>query len=236
MVVMMYQNPIETSEAISLLTTELKDNKFYLNYYSSHKEFSVVIDKSCKLKLGENMSLTLNSLTPATFFGISLSSAEGECIASIAARKDNLGGQCLGEFLKNYFARIYTSQSGAAQLAEAIPAYAREPLFETSYIGELWVHQDHRNLKIARAMVKLAILLSVQMWGVGYVYAFLTARHMKVGPLQYGWTRAYQRALKWEREPTEVPGDLGFVAITGEEVADLARLVIEELSLHTKRA
>ncbi|KZL17643.1 hypothetical protein PsAD2_02979 [Pseudovibrio axinellae] len=233
---MVYLNPIEISEAISLLSTELKDRNFFLDFHRSHKEFSNVIEKSAKSKLGENMSLSLNSFTPAGFFGISLSDDGGECVASIAARKDNLGGQCLGEYLQNYFGRIYTSESGAAALVDAVPAYARQPMHEISYVGELWVRPDLRNLKAAKALVKLAILLSVQMWGVGFIYAFLTSKHMKVGPQQYGWTRAYLKALNWERAPAEIPNDLGLVAITCDETADLARLVIDELGWHKKIA
>ncbi len=223
----MYINPIQVSEAVSLLCTHLKNDGLLLDYFSSQEEFSNEIERSGKKKLGENMCLSLNSFSPACFFGVVLKSRDGQCIASVAARKDNLGGQNLGDFLRSYWGRLFTSGNGtAARLSSMVPSYLREPQSEVAYIGELWVHPERRDLKSAKALVKLAILLSVQLWGVSFIYAFLTARHMKQGPIQYGWTRAYQNALRWERLPCEIPSDLGFVAITGEEASELAGSLI----------
>ncbi|MGH0003146.1 hypothetical protein ACQU0X_30910 [Pseudovibrio ascidiaceicola] len=230
----MYKNPIEHSEAVFRLASQLKHDNNQLIFHNNQIEFSEVIEKSGKSKLGVNLNLALNTLSPACFFGLTVHESEGNCVACVSARKDNLGGQSLGEFLKKYFQRICTSQSGMVELAEVQPFHARQPMHEVAYIGELWVAPAHRNLKLAKAIVKMAILLSLQIWAVDYIYALLSAKHMRVGPSQYGWTRAYPRALNWNTESIEIPADAGFVAITGDEASDLARNIIDEQGLHTK--
>ncbi len=230
-------NPIEISESISILCAELKHEEFALDFWESQSEFEQSISLSAKGKLGENMSARLNSLTPACFFGVTLREVDGgRILACIASRKDTLGGMSIGEYLQLYFGRILTGKDGDIKLSERLPAFARRQVRDAAYVGELWVHPDNRDLRTAKLLVKLAILLGLQLWNVEYTYAFLVARHMKVGPLQYGWTRAYAKALQWDVGPVEIPEDVGFVGIVRDEVGDLARQVIEEWQMNKKKA
>ncbi|MDF1668584.1 MAG: hypothetical protein P1U83_03130 [Roseovarius sp.] len=132
----------------------------------------------------------------------------GHYVSAVATRYDNIGRESMGAYMIRTMRRQYPHDSGETLLefTNALP-----PGFHgrMAYIGELFVHPDHRGSrqKLRYFMILLQCCIATK-WPVDWVYAMMRDRDVKRGfATTYGFSVQLPGVATWAKPAPEGRGD-----------------------------
>lgn len=194
-----------TSEVMRLCTLGLKRKGLTINKLDNFSEVTFVIEKLGKDYLTPTMSPFLNDFTPANCFWLLLET-EDQVIAMGGGRLDDLGGCPVTEFWDNMLCRQYNRPRGEL-LKNFHPAADRIIKGRIAYLGDLFVHKEHRwlsrNAEVVTWFAHFAQMYAHQLWDPDLTYSFIP-EHNKRRDAQshYGYERVLQNVMEWIDPPS----------------------------------
>lgn len=133
---------------------------------------------------------------------------EGRFVTAVATRFDNIGRENMGAYMIRTMRRHYPHESGETLLefTQALP-----PGFHgrMAYIGELFVHPEHRGSrqKLRYFMMLLQCCIATK-WPIDWVYAMMRDRDVKRGfATTYGFSVQLPGVARWAQPAPEGRGD-----------------------------
>jgi hypothetical protein len=142
-----------------------------------------------------------NDFTEESGFWLFLKEAD-EYVTAVATRFDDVGRESMGDYMIRTMRRHYPNDQGETLLefTDALPPgfYGR-----MAYIGELFVHPEHRGSrqKLRYFMLLLHSCIATK-WRVDWTYAMMRDRDVKRGfATAYGFSMQLPGVARWA-EPT----------------------------------
>ena len=150
---------------------------------------------------------------------------QGEYVASVATRYDNVGRESMRDYMIRTMRRHYPQEGGETLLefTDALPPgfYGR-----MAYIGELFVRPDRRGSRQRlRYLMFLLHTCIASKWPVDWIYAMMRDRDVKAGfATSYGFTVQLPGVARWAQPVPEGRGDSEWiVAISAAHLEHMVR-------------
>ncbi len=162
------------------------------------------------------LSAEHNDFTEETGFWLFLKEADAY-VTAVATRYDNVGRENMGEYMIRTMRRHYPHDSGETLLdfTDALP-----PGFHgrMAYIGELFVHPEHRGSrqKLRYFMLLLHCCIATK-WKVDWIYAMMRDRDVKRGfGTAYGFSTQLPGVARWADPPPPGRGSSEWLVAVSE--------------------
>lgn len=162
------------------------------------------------------LSSQFNDFTEESGFWLFMKE-DGAYVTAVATRYDNVGRESMGDYMIRTMRRHYPHESGETLLefTDALPAgfYGR-----MAYIGELFVHPEHRGSrhKLRYFMMLLHCCIATK-WKVDWIYAMMRDRDVKRGfATTYGFSMQLPGVAKWADPPPEGRGSSEWLVALSE--------------------
>ncbi|MCK7611993.1 GNAT family N-acetyltransferase [Roseibium sediminicola] len=203
--------------------------------FRSFELFACAYDR----ELTEHFSVKFQAITPPRGFWMMLVAPEGEVVATVAARLDDLGESTLADYWKLILPIVYRDAYGApVSLRERQPSFVQEATGRVIYLGEMWVHPDWRKTGIGSDLAKLVQLRAFRRFSpVNALYVWMRPREIKGGfASSCGFQTLIENAINWDRPPAErdAKSSVSELWLAGNKASALHDLVYD-LSAGTPR-
>jgi len=169
-----------------------------------------------KLSQTAKLSSRHNDFTEESGFWLFLKEG-GEYVTAVATRFDDVGRENMGDYMIRTMRRHYPHESGEALqgFTSALP-----PGFHgrMAYIGELFVHPEHRGSrqKLRYFMLLLHCCIATK-WKVDWTYAMMRDRDVKRGfGIAYGFSIQLPGVARWTSPPPEGRGSSEWLVALSE--------------------
>lgn len=180
-------------ECLNVLGQNGSEIEIITDFHRAEEITEVMGKKSQTAKL----SSRYNDFTEESGFWLFMKE-DGEYVTGVATRFDNVGRESMGDYMIRTMRRHYPNDSGETLLefTDALPPgfYGR-----MAYIGELFVHPEHRGSrkKLRHFMMLLHCCIATK-WRVDWVYAMMRDRDVKRGfGTTYGFSIQLPGVAKW---------------------------------------
>jgi hypothetical protein len=202
---------------------EIKAKGYEIELSTDFETVENTAKKAGRRQIMPTFAIAPSHLTKESAFWLFLKK-EGEPVAGVAAALQDLGRECLADFLKRTYRHQFPHPTGETILEVA------EPLYEVSgkvvYVGELARHdKDKGSRQVLKAFMRMLQLIIVAKWEFNTVYAFIPERHFEARlDRVYSFCTAVERAQVWnEPAPPARSSDEYFVGSTRTQLANSLR-------------
>jgi len=166
------------------------------------------------------LSSKFNDFTEESGFWLFMKQ-RGEYVTAVATRYDNVGRESMGDYMIRTMRRHYPHDSGETLLefTDALPPGFHGRL---AYIGELFVHPEHRGSrqKLRYFMFLLHTCIATK-WQVDWTYAMMRDRDVRAGfSTSYGFSIQLPGVAKWADPPPPGRGDAEWLVALSEPHLD----------------
>jgi hypothetical protein len=162
------------------------------------------------------LSADHNDFTEESGFWLFLKEGD-QYVTAVATRFDNVGRENMGDYMIRTMRRHYPHRSGETLLefTDALP-----PGFfgRMAYIGELFVHPEHRGSrqKLRYFMMLLHSCIATK-WKVDWTYAMMRDRDVRRGfATAYGFSTQLPGVARWADPPPEGRGSSEWLVAVSE--------------------
>ena len=221
------------SALLELCRTRLKENGITFWTSGDEQEILKILDYIRKPYTTAPLSPAATFFRRGEFFWI-VFEADGEPVGVSALRYDDLAGETLGDFMARHATFLYGKNSYPAAVARPYPLLS-QIRGKVVYSGDTYMAEGVRGRKNLhlRALIYLAYSLSMIKWpDMDYFYGIVRNKDMLVGKSAiYSVTSQLHSPLLWKIGPVERSKSEWLLGISAEDIANYAKLYLEEPEL-----
>jgi hypothetical protein len=180
-----------------------------------------------KLELTPMFEPRSSELTPENAFWIKGSDEKGEVVHVQAARKYDLSGISLAQFMESRRAFYSDPHRGGKANENCVSAasMAHRITGTVCYHGEMWLkdgHEGYRGQGLSAVLPRMVMALALAKWAPDYIYGLAWDGIVRKGvALQYGYHNAEQHGVLWNLPLDPEPFDGWLIWLSRRELIDL---------------
>ena len=182
-----------------------------------------------KKAVGEYFRSTINTLPAARVLWIGAYDDQNTCVATCAARYDELGAWTLQRFLQAFWQQAFPGEGGKpSELEPNSCAYASRWSGNAVYIGEGAVAKPHRNKNLLALIQRMLILHAWNLKKPDLIYGFMRPDMVDKGyDINWGYTIRIRDAVTWINPPAQA--DLRDLVFVGLQEEGIRRLISQSI-------
>lgn len=213
-------NPLDFIKVGGECVSMLAQKGCEIELISDFAQAESLIEDMGKQSQTAKLSSTYNDFTEESGFWLFMKE-DGHYVTAVATRFDNVGRENMGSYMIRTMRRHYPHEGGET-LLEFTNALPPDFHGRMAYIGELFVHPDHRGSrqKLRYFMMLLQCCIATK-WPVDWVYAMMRDRDVKRGfATTYGFSIQLPGVAKWAQPAPEGRGDSEWLVTLSAEHMD----------------
>eukprot|EP00903_Cladosiphon_okamuranus_P001619 g1617.t1 len=146
--------------------------------FKAFEQFASAYDR----ELTEHFSVLYQAILPPRGFWMMLVAPNGEVVATVAARLDDLGEATLADHWKMILPIVYKDAVGEpVSLKERQPSFCHEASGRVVYLGEMWVHSDWRRSGIGSDFARLVQIRAFRrFYPISHLYVWMRTNEVTV--------------------------------------------------------